>query len=200
MEVAAAVGALLLVLFVTFGVLFTVRTVRAVHRRVERAGQEVRRTIDTTTLRAKAVQPGPVGQLARTRLELRGSIDSTRRELDAAAPGDASLAEAAALLDRLHEHARGLDGEMGSLMDREPDRARVAARLPDLRERAEELRQSADSLRFAVQDRTRRHQTEELGALREQIALESGALRHWERPQPPHPSAETGLPGPGTTQ
>ncbi|WP_219091548.1 hypothetical protein [Streptomyces sp. JJ38] len=182
MEIAVAVGALIFLVLVTLGVIATTKAVRAVGRGVERASTEVRKTIDNTALRARSAQFGPAGELARTRLELRTSIESTRRELALGQPGDASLAEAVALLDRLHEHARGLDREMGALMDREPDRARIAARLPELRGRAEEIRQSADSLRFAAQDRARRHQAEELGSLREQIALESGALRHWEQP------------------
>ncbi|MCX2969886.1 MULTISPECIES: hypothetical protein [Streptomyces] len=194
MEFAAAVGALLLLLFVTLGVIATTKAVRAVGRGMERASAEVRRTVDTTALRARSARFGPVGELARTRLELRTSIDSTRKELAAARTGDASLEEAIGLLDRLHEHARVLDREMGALMDHEPDRARVAARLPELRERTAEIRHSADSLRFAAQDRARRHHADELDGLREQIALESGALRHWDPPQGAPTDGAPGVP------
>ncbi|MBW1601059.1 hypothetical protein JJV70_02855 [Streptomyces sp. JJ66] len=200
MEFAAALGVLFLLLFVTLGVIATIKAVRAVGRGMERASTEVRRTIDTTALRARSAQFGPVGELARTRLELRNSVDSTRRELAAARDGDDALTEALGLLDRLHEHARVLDREMGALMDREPDRARIAVRLPELRERAAGIRQSADSLRFAAQDRARRHHADELDGLREQIAIESGALRHWDPPQdapPPQQSAPPQDPHPG---
>ncbi|WP_431780310.1 hypothetical protein [Streptomyces chumphonensis] len=185
MEIAVAVVSLIFLALVVLGAIATVKAARAVRGGVQRTTTEVRRTIDTTALRARSAQFGPVGELARARLELRSSIDSTRRELTAARSGDSSLAEAAALLDRLHEHALGLDREMGALMDREPDRARIAAQLPELRSRAQEIRESADSLRFAAQDRARRHQGEELGTLRDQIAIESGALRHWDPPQQP---------------
>ncbi|URN11998.1 hypothetical protein LUW77_10095 [Streptomyces radiopugnans] len=85
-------------------------------------------------------------------------------------------------------------------MEREPDRGRIAARLPDARERAGRIRASADSLRFAAQDRARRHDEDGLAALSEQIEIEAGALRHWTAPAPaPAPAPET-APGavPGT--
>ncbi|MGW7519063.1 hypothetical protein ACWGJ2_26090 [Streptomyces sp. NPDC054796] len=182
MEFVIGVLALFFVLFVALGAFVTVKAVRAVQRGVERTGTQVRRTVDETALRAKAVQPGPVGELARTRLELRSSIDNTRRALEAGAERDASLREAMGLLDRLQEHARQLDGELRQLMDREPDKERVAERLPEARERVAHIKQSADSLRFAAQDRAREYDAEGLSALREQIEIESGALRHWQRP------------------
>lgn len=182
MEFVIAVVALLFVLFVVLGVIAAVKTVRAVERGVERTGAQVRRTVEETALKARSAQPGPVGELARTRLELRSSIDGTRRALEAGVARDPSLSEALGLLDRLHDHARQLDGELRLLMEREPDRARVAQRLPEARERVARIRESADSLRFAAQDRAREHDAEGLAALRDQIEVESGALRHWERP------------------
>jgi hypothetical protein len=178
-EFVIGLMALLFVLFVALGVIATVRTVRAVKRGVERTGQQVRRTVEETTLKARSAQPGPVGELARVRLELRGSLDSTRRALESGIRYDPSLSEAVGLLDRLDEHARQLDGELRLLMEREPDRGRIAARLPDARERAGRIRASADSLRFAAQDRARRHDEDGLAALSEQIEIEAGALRHW---------------------
>ncbi|UGY91395.1 hypothetical protein [Streptomyces gobiensis] len=189
MEIAAVLVGLLFLLFVTLGVVAAVKAVRAVGRGVERAGLEVRRSIDGTALKAKSAQPGPVGQVARARLELRSSIDSTRRELAAAAVHDPSLSEAMGLLDRLHDHARVVDRELGALMDREPDKARIAARLPEVQERVAGIKQSADSLRHAAQDRAQRYDAEELAALREQIEIESGALRHWTPPQPELPDS-----------
>ena len=179
MDVVIGVLALLFVLFVTFGVIAAVRVTRAVQRGVERTGTQVRRTVEETALRAKSAQPGPVGELARRRLELRTSIDGTRRALESDISRDPSLKEALGLLDRLHEHARQLDGEMRLLMEREPDKARTAALLPEVRERVARIKESADSLRFAAQDRASRYDAEALGALREQIEIESGALRHW---------------------
>jgi hypothetical protein len=127
-----------------------------------------------------------VGELARQRLELRSSIDGTRRALESDVTRDPSLQEALGLLNRLHEHARQLDGEMRLLMDREPDKARARSLLPELRERVATIKESADSLRFAAQDRASRLDAEGLAPLREQIEIESGALRHWhgERPGP----------------
>ncbi|MFP8882543.1 hypothetical protein [Streptomyces mangrovi] len=192
MEFVIGLLAFLFVLFVVLGAVATVKTVRAVRRGVERTGQQVRRTVEETTLKARSAQPGPVGELARVRLELRGSLDSTRRALETGTRNDPSLSEAAGLLDRLDEHARQLDGELRLLMEREPDRDRIAARLPDARERADRIRASADSLRFAAQDRARRHDEDGLAALSDQIEIEAGALRHWTA------SASEAAPGPGT--
>ncbi|MBB1243330.1 hypothetical protein GL263_07090 [Streptomyces durbertensis] len=179
MEIAGVVFALIMLFVMTFVVIAVVRAARAVGRGVERAGEQVRRGIDETSIRVRAAQPGAVGQAARLRLELRGSVDTARAELTASARQDSSLREALTLLDQLHDHARVLDRELGALTEREPDRVRIAERLPELRERAQEIRQSADALRFAAQDRARRHHSEGLAALREQIDIETGALRHW---------------------
>ncbi|GAA2440704.1 hypothetical protein [Streptomyces macrosporus] len=194
MEFVIGLLALLFVLFTVLGAIAAVKTARAVKRGVERAGDQVRRTVEDTTLRARGAQPGPVGELARVRLELRASLDGTRRALEAGSSHDASLSEALGLFERLQEHARQLDGELRLLMEREPDRARVAARLPEARERAERIKASADSLRFAAQDRARRHSEDELAALSEQIELEAGALRHWVTPDAELPGA-SGAPG-----
>lgn len=194
MEFVIGLLALLFVLFAVLGAIAAVKTTRAVKRGVERAGDQVRRTVEETTLRARSAQPGPVGELARVRLELRASLEGTRRALEDGARHDTSLGEAVALFDRLQEHARQLDGELRLLMEREPDRARVAARLPEARERADRIRASADSLRFAAQDRARRHSEDELAALNEQIELEAGALRHWTTPDAELPGS-AGAPG-----
>ncbi|MCH6160242.1 hypothetical protein [Streptomyces marispadix] len=184
MEFVIGVLALFFVLSVVLGVFVAVRTVRAVQRGVERTGTQVRRTVEETALRARSAQPGPVGELARQRLELRSSIDGTRRALESDVTRDPSLQEALGLLNRLHEHARQLDGEMRLLMDREPDKARARSLLPELRERVATIKESADSLRFAAQDRASRLDAEGLAPLREQIEIESGALRHWHGERP----------------
>ncbi|GGO47520.1 hypothetical protein GCM10012287_20370 [Streptomyces daqingensis] len=180
MEFVISMVVLLSVLFVTFGIIAAVRVTRAVQRGVERTGVQVRRTVEETTLRAKSAHPGPVGEIARKRLELRASIDSTRRALESDVSRDPSLQEALGLLNRLHDHARQLDGELRLLMEKEPDKTRTAALMPDVVERVSRIKESADSLRFAAQDRARQYDVEGLDALRQQIEVESGALRHWQ--------------------
>lgn len=172
--------ALLFLVFATLGIVVTVRAVRAVKRGVERTGVQVRRGVEDASLKARSMQPGPVGEVARIRLELRSSIDSTRKVLETGATDDPSLQEAVRLLDRLHDHARQVDGELHTLMQGEPDRTRIAQQLPDVRSRVTRIKESADSLRFAAQDRARRFDADGFASLREQIDIESGALRHWE--------------------
>lgn len=179
MEVAVVIGLVFALAVLIFGTIVTLRVVRAVKRGVERTGAQVRRTADQTVLKARSVQPGPIGEAARIRLELRNCIDSTRAELEAGARNDPSLTEAVGLLDKLHEHARHLDGELRLLMEREPEHSRVASRLPEARERMRHIKESAGSLRYAAQDRARQFDAEGLSTLRDRIDIESGALRHW---------------------
>ncbi|MDB1088193.1 hypothetical protein PJ985_11530 [Streptomyces sp. ACA25] len=181
----------LLVLCFLLFVVLAVRTARAVKRGVERAGVEARRSLSQAGLAARAAQPGPVGELARTRKELRTSIDSTRAVLERGSAEDPALREALGLLDQLHGHARHLDQEMGALMAAEPDRRRVTQRLPHLRERADRIRKSADALRHAAQERAHRYDTDELDSLHQQIGIEASALRHW---APAEPTAGPSLP------
>ena len=188
---------LLFVLFVVAGVVATVKAVQAVRGGIQRTTRQVRRTVDDVTLRAKSTQPGPVGELARLRLGLRTSLDATRQALQSHVRTDASLREALRLLDRLEGHARQLDGELRLLMD-EPNRRRVAARLPEVRARADRIRNSADSLRWAAQDRARRLDEEALGTLDEQIRLETDALRHWEQAQSGTGATDRAASGAGT--
>ncbi|AUH43041.1 hypothetical protein [Streptomyces sp. CMB-StM0423] len=181
MDVVVALLALFFVLCVAAGVVLTVKATRAVKRGVERTVADTRRTVQETTLKARrAVQPGAAGDIAGLRLSLRNSIDATRRELEHAVQGDPGLRESIGLLDRLHEYARQVDGELRHL-EREPDKSRIAERLPELRTRAERIAQSANSLRWAAQDRARHTAEDEdgLDALTTQIDLETGALRHW---------------------
>lgn len=180
MEIVLAILLLTFLVFVTL----TVLGVRAAKRGIEKAGTQVRRTISDASLKARAAQPGTSGELARLRRELRGSVDSTRGVLEAGSSEDPALREALALLDQLHNHARHVDGELGSLMSGEPDRARIAERLPDLRERTERIRHSADALRHAAQDRAHRYDSDELDSLHQQIDLEASALRHWSPVEP----------------
>lgn len=196
MDVAAAVFLLLFVSFVAFGIVVTVRTVRAVKRGAERASLQARRMVEDTTLKARSfTQPGTAGELARLRLELRTAIDSTHRTLHAGAAADPSLSEAVGLLSRLSDHAKALDGEL-KLLEREPDRTRAAARIPELAERTQRITHSADSLRWAAQDRARQFADDDLAALNRQIEVEAGALRHWVPSEPPvSPAGGSHAPG-----
>lgn len=172
------VGIVLLVFFLVFATVATVATVkaaRAVKRGVERRALQARRAVEDQRLRARRFAlPGSLGQLAQLRLDLRTSVDSTFQALDGA-----ELPEATALLDRLNGHARALDAEL-KLLEREPDKARVSAKLPDLAERARRIAHSADSLRWAAQDRARHTTADDFDALTREIDIESTALRHWE--------------------
>jgi hypothetical protein len=179
-EVVIGVLVLFSVLFFALSVILGVRAARAIRRGVEHTGVQVRRTVEESALKARSTRPGPMGELARSRLELRSSVDGARRALEAGVEQDPSLREALGLLGRLREHAHRLDGELQLLMEREPDKARVAERMPDVRERVAHIKESADSLRFAAQDRVQQHDAEGLAGLREQIEIESDALRHWQ--------------------
>ncbi|MEU0738073.1 hypothetical protein [Streptomyces sp. NPDC006134] len=195
MEAVIAVFALLFVLFVALGVYATVKAVGAAKRGVDRTLTQARRTVEDHTLRAKSfAQPGPAGELAQLRLALRTSMRATQDALHAGVAEDASLKESLALFERLSAHGHELDAELRRL-ESEPDRATLAARLPDLRERTERITHSADSLRWAARDRARRFADDDLDMLSAQIDVEAGALRHWSRtdepstPPPPWPEA-----------
>jgi hypothetical protein len=182
-ETAGLIVFLVFLIFASLAVVATVRTARAVKRRVrdgiERGSAQARRVVEDNRLRARSFSmPGTAGELARLRLGLRTSLDSTFRAVEEGRGKDASLGEAAGLLARLNDHARALDGEM-RLLEGEPDRARVQARLPDLAERAHRITHCADSLRWAAQDRARHFAADDLAALSREIDLESTALRHW---------------------
>ncbi|GGO80805.1 hypothetical protein [Wenjunlia tyrosinilytica] len=186
MEILLVIVALFFVATAGLGALAVVKTKRAVQRGLERHVPQARRMVEDTTLRAtltakKLTQPGVAGELAALRLSLHTSVDSTRRMLEASSAEDASLTEALALCTRLAEHARAIDGEL-KLLEREPDRPRAQARLPELRERAERITHSADALRWAAQDRARRFADDDLAELSRQCETEAGALRHWTAP------------------
>ncbi|MFG2191594.1 hypothetical protein [Streptomyces sp. NPDC048639] len=185
MDAAILILALLFLAFVALGTYATVKAVGAAKRGVDRTVAQARRTVEDTTLRARQIaQPGPQGQLAELRLSLRTSMRATQDVLRAGRHEDASLAEAEALFARLSAHGRELDDELKRL-EHEPDRATLAARLPDLRERTQQIIGHADSLRWAAQDRARRFSEDDLTTLGTQIDIEAGALRHWK----PAPSA-----------
>ncbi|CAM5704854.1 hypothetical protein [Streptomyces griseomycini] len=179
MEAVFAVVALLFVLFVVLGAYATVKVVGAAKRSADRHITQARRTVEDHTLKAKALgRPGPAGEVAQLRLALRTSMRATQDALEAAVAEDESLKESLGLFQRLSAHGHELDGELRRL-ESEPDRATLAERLPELRERTERITQSADSLRWAARDRARRFADDDLDTLSAQIDLEAGALRHW---------------------
>ncbi|MFD7661434.1 hypothetical protein [Streptomyces sp. NPDC059788] len=181
MEAVAAIFGLLFLLFVAAGVFVTVKAVKAAKRGVDRGVAQARRTVEDTTLRARQfTQPGVAGELAQLRLSLRTSMRATQDALHTGAAEDASLTEALGLFERLSAHGHELDDELKRL-EREPDKANVTSRLPELRERLQRITHSAESLRWAARDRARQFADDDLTALGEQIDMEAGALRHWSK-------------------
>ncbi|GEC06006.1 hypothetical protein SSP24_36610 [Streptomyces spinoverrucosus] len=179
MEAVIMVFALLFVLFLALGAYATVKVVGAAKRGVDRTITQARRTVEDHTLRAKSfAQPGPVGEIAQLRLKLRTSMRATQDTLHAGVAEDESLKEALGLFQRLSAHGHELDAELRRL-ESEPDRATLAERLPELRDRTERITQSAESLRWAARDRAGRFADDDLDALSAQIDVETGALRHW---------------------
>ncbi|MFB7381989.1 hypothetical protein ACFC6U_21565 [Kitasatospora purpeofusca] len=157
-----------------------IKAARAVGEKVERQEAKARRAVENVTLKAKSyTQTGPQAQISAVRLGLRTSLDGTRRVLEGSVGQDSQLGEALALLGRLDAHAAELDGEL-RMLEREPDAGRVAAKLPELRERAERITHSAETMRWAAQDRMHRFAADELGRLSRECEDEAGALRHWD--------------------
>ncbi|TJZ55782.1 hypothetical protein FCH28_10790 [Streptomyces piniterrae] len=191
MEAVVAILGLLFVLFVAAGVFVTVKAAQAAKRGVDRTVAQARRTVEDTSLRARQyTQPGVTGELAQLRLSLRTSMRATQEVLRTGSQEDASLSESLSLFERLSAHGHELDDELRRL-EREPDRATIAARLPDLRERTERITHSAESLRWAARDRARKFADDDLAALSDQIDVEAGALRHWTREPVAEPSGSS---------
>ncbi|SEB89148.1 hypothetical protein [Streptomyces melanosporofaciens] len=183
---------LLFVLIMLAGVYAAVRAVRAAKRGIDRTVHQARRTVEETRLRARQfAQPGAAGELAQLRLSLRGSMRATSQALQAAAPQDQSLSESLVLFQRLSAHALDLEADLKRL-EQEPDKSRLAALLPDLRQRTERITHSADSLRWAVQERTQRFAHDDLDSLNREIEMEAGALRHWTAVEPEEPRTDAG--------
>ncbi|WP_418957004.1 hypothetical protein [Streptomyces tritici] len=190
MEIALTIMALLFVAFVILGVYAAVKAARAAARGIDRTLDQAKRTVEDTALRARSFgQGGVAGELAQLRLALRNSMRATQTALEGGVAEDASLHESLALFRRLSGHARELDEELRNL-EREPDRSGVAAQLPGLRERTEQITKSAESLRWAARDRARKFADDDLATLSAEIDMEAGALRHWsEEETGPEPAA-----------
>ncbi|MEU3773289.1 hypothetical protein AB0F11_08750 [Streptomyces sp. NPDC032472] len=161
------------------GVWATAKAVGAAKRGVDRTITQARRTVEDTALKAKSIgQVGVGGALAQLRLDLRTSMRATREALDEGVRTDPSLKESIGLFQQLSAHGHELDDELRR-MEQEPDRARVAAAMPVLKERTAKITQAADSLRWAARERARRFADDDLAHLSAQIEVESGALRDW---------------------
>ncbi|MGR3938038.1 hypothetical protein [Streptomyces sp. BRA346] len=187
---------LLFVLFIVTGTYVTVRVVRTAKRSLDRTVDQARRTVEDTRLRARQFsRPGAAGELAELRLSLRTSMSATEQALHAVAGQDRSVAESLNLFQRLSAHGRELDDDLKRL-EREPDKTRLAALLPELRERTERITHSADSLRWAVRERAQRFAHDELDALGREIEMEAGALRHWTVEEPRAASGTRAAPEP----
>ncbi|TWV35881.1 hypothetical protein FRZ03_26495 [Streptomyces misionensis] len=200
MEAVIIVIALFFLAFVVLGAYATIKVVGAAKRGVDRTIGQARRTVEDHTLRAKSfAQVGPAAELAQLRLTLRTSMRATQEALYAGAAEDESLKESVGLFERLSVHGRELDADLKRL-ESEPDRATLAARLPELRARTEQIAKSADALRWAARDRARRFADDDLGALSAQIDMEADALRHWTGPraadEPASPPPPITPPGP----
>ncbi|MFE2146435.1 hypothetical protein ACFXA3_32705 [Streptomyces sp. NPDC059456] len=198
---------LVLFAFLGLGAWAAVKAVGAAKRGVDRTITQARRTVEDTALKARSIgQVGVPGALAQLRLDLRTSMRATQQALYQGVQTDASLKESIGLFERLSAHGHELDDELKRL-EQEPDRARTAGMLPDLKERTARITQASDSLRWAARDRARRFAEDDLSALSAQIDVESGALRDWSREtvddltaaaaawdaqQPPSPSAAAG--------
>ncbi|MYY12864.1 hypothetical protein GT204_29215 [Streptomyces sp. SID4919] len=199
MEAVIAVVALLFVLLVALGVYATVKVVGAAKRGVDRTIHQARRTVEDTTLKAKSyTQPGAAGELAQLRLKLRTSMRATQDALQAAVGEDESLRESLSLFDRLSTHGHELDRELKRL-ETEPDRTRLSAALPEMRERTDQITKSADALRWAARDRAHRFANDDLDSLSLQIDMEAGALRHWTTEAAPGAQDPAGAPSPAST-
>ncbi|MFJ8624124.1 hypothetical protein ACIRD3_14925 [Kitasatospora sp. NPDC093550] len=165
---------------VVLAVVGTVKAAKAVGAKIEKHEANARRAVETVALKAKTyTKVGPPAQIATVRLGLRTSLDGTRQVLESGLGQDGQLGEALALLTRLDAHAAELDGEL-RMLEREPDTARIAAKLPELRERAERITHAAESMRWAAQDRMQRFADDELSRLSQECESEAGALRHWD--------------------
>ncbi|WP_035806145.1 hypothetical protein [Kitasatospora mediocidica] len=183
MEAIGAVIALV-VLFgigiLTLLIVAAVKAGRAVAATVERTEANARRAVENVTLKAKTyTKPGAAGQIAGVRLSLRTALQGTREVLESGVGADEQLTEALQLLARLDAHAAELDREL-RMLEREPESSRVSAKLPQLRERAGRITHSAESMRWAAQDRMHRFAEDELARLSQDCESEAGALRHWD--------------------
>ncbi|MEC4014813.1 hypothetical protein [Streptomyces sp. H27-D2] len=189
MEAVIGILVLLFLVVVIAGGYAGVKLLGKAARGVDRTVAQARRSVEDTTLRAKSaafqagVPSGAAGELAQLRLSLRTSMRATQQALGAAAPDDSSLAEAMSLFERLSAHGHELDEELKRL-EHEPVKVRIAERLGELRERTERITHSADSLRWAAQDRARQFADDDLAHLNAQIDVETGALRHWVTEEP----------------
>jgi hypothetical protein len=151
---------------------------RGLHRRVRAVGGRAR-------LAARAYGVGPVSEVARLRREMGRSLAGARRALAAARAVHSPVGDAPSLLARLELAATSVDAEL-QMLEAQPDRLRIAARLPGPRSRAEAIRSSAAHLVEGLLAAAS-HDGDELSLLQAACAVEAEALRSSARPSlPPH--------------
>lgn len=153
-------------------VLLAVLMVRVARRARARVGT----TAERVRLGAHAAAGGPRGEVARLRLELRGSTESVRRVLAVAGASRWPVGDAPLLLLRLERAAASVDAELVAV-GHERDERRAAALLPALRARVATLATSAGSLRQGLVESSLRLGADELSALQADCAVEARALR-----------------------
>jgi hypothetical protein len=165
---------LVLCVLIGIGALVVVGTVKA--------ARAVSAKAENVALKARAyTNPGAPGRIASVRLRLRGALEGTRQALESAVSQDAQVGESLQLLKRLEALGVELDAQL-RILEREPEAARVDAKLPELRARAERITHAAEELRWAVQDRQHRFSEDELARLTDECSQEADALRHWTSP------------------
>jgi len=153
---------------------------RAVVRRVRR---RVLRLRDRAQLTARAYGVGPSAEVARLRRDLERSLDGAGRALAAARAVGTPVGDVPSLLARLELAARSVDGEL-RVLEAQPDRARVAAGLAEVRPRVVAITGSAAQLVDGVLAAAS-HDDAELSVLQAACEIEAEALRSvGRRPQP----------------
>jgi hypothetical protein len=164
---------LVLCVLIGIGALVVVGTVKA--------ARAVSAKAENVALKARAyTNPGAPGRIASVRLRLRSTLEGTRQALESAVSQDAQVGESLQLLKRLEALGAELDAQL-RVLEREPEVARVDAKLPELRARAERITHAAEELRWAVQDRQHRFSEDELARVSDECTQEADALRHWTR-------------------
>ncbi|WP_052434278.1 hypothetical protein [Streptacidiphilus melanogenes] len=173
---------LVLCVLIGIGALVVVGTVKA--------ARAVGAKAENMALKARAyTNPGAPGRIASVRLRLRGALEGTRQALESAASQDAQVGESLQLLKRLEAHGGELDAQL-RVLEHEPEVARVDAKLPELRARAEQITHAAEELRWAVQDRQHHFSEDEVARLSDECTQEADALRHWTHAEPTADGAE----------
>ena len=165
---SAVVVSLWIAVFVLVGY-----AVRGLHRRARSAGDRAR-----VLVRAHGL--GPLAEVARVRREVARSLAGARRALDAAQAVRSPVGDVPSLLARLELAAHSVDAEL-RMLEAQPNRMRISARLPAVRSRAEAISSSAARLVDGLLAAAGRD-VDELSLLQASCAIEADALRAAARP------------------